>query len=119
MANALEKTFRIFGREVKLEKNNFTVWSYTNDGKTFYEVHFTKDCAVPSKPGYYLVTAKLTDINIKKAKIKSFTNPETGEITTLQPNDLMWIKSIISIVPDVEYTEEVEKKRIDFLNNLL
>lgn len=116
----MEKTIRIYGAEKSTQDGKkFIKWSYTKDGKKFYEVHFTKECAVPSKRGYYLVTVDLKDVNIKKSKQKTFTNDETGEVITIQPNDIMWVKQVNKFVSDTEYEAELEKKRLDDLSNIL
>lgn len=110
------KTIRIYGAEKTTQgenKKKFIKWSYTKDGKTFYEVKFTSECAIPSKRGYYLLTINPKKVNIKVTKTKTYYNEETDSLIDIKPNDIMWVQEIINIVPDKEYEAELEKKRLD------
>lgn len=121
MENIMElKTIRIYAKEVeKKDGGSFVKWSYTKDGQKFYEVRFTKECAVPQKRGYYLAVVDKKNVNIKKTKEEVSVNPDTGETTIFKPNDIMWIQALESIKADVEYEAELEAQRLADLDDIL
>ena len=117
--NETIREIRLYAMEKKTnDGKSFVTWSYTKNGEKFYEVHFTKGCAIPQKRGYYLAKVNVADVNIKKSKPRSFMD-DNGVVTTIQPNDKMWIKKVISIVSDEEYEKEIETKRLNEVMDVL
>lgn len=114
------KKIRVYASEKKTldGQNTFIKWSYTKDGETFFEVKFTKKCAIPQEKGYYLLEADSKDINIKKTKEKTYTD-DNGVVTTVKPNNILWFKAIKSITRDEVYEAELEAKREAEVNELL
>ena len=111
----MEKTIRIFGKEKTVEnegkKNTFVSFSYTKDGKTFYQVKFNQECEnVPKKAGYWLITIDTEDVSKQRGKINSNGNKN---------NDILWISNIISKKKDEEYERQVADNRAKELEEIL
>ena len=106
----MEKVFRIYAKEVKIEKDGVArkFLSYSmKSGKAYYNVKFRKECTnVPTSKGYYLVRANNEDCNIKQA---------TGE----EKYSTLWVKNVISITHDVDYEAKVKKESQDKTDSVL
>lgn len=111
----MEKTIRIFGKEKTVgegdKKQKFISFSYTKDGKVFYQVKFNQTCDnVPKTEGYWLITLDSEDVSIKKVKPN-----ENG----FKNNDILWIANISKKVKDTVYEEEVAKRKRQEVEDVL
>ena len=97
------RTIRIFGRDVNIdEKTKFVRWSYTNDGKKFYQVKFMQECEkCPKKSGYYLIKVKPENVSLQKGKKRE----------NFQQDDTLWIKQCEDFVKDEAYQAKREAEQ--------
>lgn len=105
-------TIRIFGKEVKCKKsdNKFNKYTYTKDGKEFFEVKFTKECKIqPTGTGYILLDLLPEDCGIKKVK---------GE-KDKKYNSILFIRNCSNIRIDKEYEEEMKVKKLEEVKSVL
>jgi len=93
------KTFRIYAKEVKIEKDGQTrkFLSYSlKSGKTFYNVKFRKECTnIPTTKGYYLIEVNEEDVNIAPAKDNS-------------KYQTVWVKNLVRYTRDVDFEAKVQ-----------
>ena len=107
----MEKTIRIYAKQVKTEKVNFLRFSYTKDGKKYYDVKFMQGSAMPTESGYWLLTVDLNDVNTAKGKKR--------EGSKYEPNDVLWVKRAISLKKDVDFEKQRKEERLTALADLL
>lgn len=111
MATNIEKIIRVYGREVQLKDGgSFVKFSYTKDGKTFYDVKFNKGCdQMPTSRGYWLITVLSEDVNVQRVK------HEKG----VRTNDILWIKQVQDLKKDKVYEEVKNSIKQSEVNALL
>lgn len=102
------RVIRIFGRDVTIDdKTKFVKWSYTADGKKFYQVKFMQECEkAPKKAGYYLISVKPSNVSLQKGKKRD----------NFQQNDTLWVRQCEDFKRDEEYAkvkEEEQRKAVD------
>lgn len=104
------KTIRIFGRERKdNDGKKFVVYSYTKDGKTFYQLKFRKECTMlPKETGYWLIEVDTNDCQVQRMKANK----------DFKPNDILWIKNITSVKRDSAYEEVIRAAREQEIEDL-
>lgn len=104
----MKTTIRIFGREqTTQEGTSYIRYSYTTDGKTFYDIRFTKSCdKAPNGTGYYLITLD-TD------NVKPYKNKKEGG------NEVLKIFSVIDIEKDKKYEDLKKNERIKKVESIL
>ena len=87
-----QKTFRIYGKEIKTEKNSFIAFS-TKINNRYFKVKFTKDVdGVPKRKGVYNLTVNMKDISVQNgAKYEAKDGTIKDGTTTL------WIRNLISV----------------------
>ncbi len=90
----MEKIIRIYGKDAQtLDGNSYVRFSYTKDGKEFFDVKFNRTCEqMPTSKGYWLVTVMSEDCDIRKGKNKN-------------SNRVLWIRQIVNLKKDKEYEE--------------
>ena len=111
----MKKTIRVFGKELKTkEGRTFVKYSYTKDGKKFYDVHFGRQCYVPSLTGYVLFELNSEEVSIQKGK--TIINKKKEEVKT---NDILWINKLDKATEDVEYNKQLAEKKLKELEEIL
>ena len=99
---------KVFGKEFTTkEGKKFIRYSYTRDGKVFYDVKFNRTCPyVPNLKYYVNIELQLDDISIQKENKKE------------NKNHIMWIKNFESVV-QAEEDDKWKEKRLEELKELL
>ena len=99
---------KVFGKEFTTkEGKKFIRYSYTNDGKVFYDVKFTRTCPyVPNLKYYVNIELELDDISIQKGNKKEHKNP------------IMWIRNFTKVI-QIEDDGKWKEKRLEELKELL
>lgn len=107
-------TMRVFAKARKNSKGKeFLTYSFTKDGKKFYDVRFRQSIDthnIPHNVGYWLLTIPKGQANIKKA-----TPDENGKLW----NDIIWVKECVKCVEDEEYEKKREQERNQEVDDLL
>ena len=99
----------IYGKKIETQKGKWIKFSYTKDGQKFYDVKFLNDS--PKLNGYIKVVAKTSDVSIKK------NNGRLNE-KGYTMNDVIFIKSIVSIEQDYDKMEEMNKRHNQEIEDL-
>lgn len=103
-------TLSIYGKKIESKDGKkWTKFSFTKDGSKFYDVKLLDQATKLS--GYIKVTLHKSDVSVKSNKGK--TNKNGYEL-----NDVIFLKNIISIEEDTQRIKEIEKMKMEMLEEI-
>lgn len=102
-----QKTIRIYGKEVKTEKNSFITFSSKINNR-YYKIKFTKDVdGVPKRKGVYNLTVNTKDISVQNGG-----KYEAKDGTIKDGTPTLWIKSFVTITKVPQDVLDAENKKV-------
>lgn len=101
---------RVYAKKVNYQGRYFLSYSFTKNGKKFYDVKFRKEVReLPTGSGFWLVSVPKGMCNISKAK-----PDKKGHIW----NDVIWVQEVVSCVRDEKYEKAREDEKQQELDEL-